>query len=441
MSIARTRLVTAAIFFAFVAATVARGIGPFKWDAAHYWSATQAMIGLIPAVPEGYWELRGVFTPFIYAPAAALSGFFDHPYAGNAAVLLQNSVVFAVAAVFLLPAVVRLWQPVSTLMRVVAAVLLWAATSGFAAYALVDVYPALGILSLLILVRVDRRWVLFAAGVIAGVAMNIRPAYLVVVVLIVIVVVIWRRAAGLLMPAGVAVALIPQSFVSGVGSGSLSPLPAGSDALVALQSGYASYVVRYDTMIGDASARQFFCSPEMARIVGDAPPQSAGELALTLLESLPTSLMFSFEKISASLNWHAITPYTAATRPLDVVYGAGITMVAVIGIVALFFAATRRIEGKRDNFGIAMLTVVAAGTALTLVSSATETRFALMLVLLGAIGITVIAGRNPLETWRTGRLWILTAVATAAVVLAVGAIGLDHPAPRGDVTASICAAA
>src|SRR5690606_14142260 len=96
----RMRLVKLAIFVAFVVATVARGAGPFKWDAAHYWSATQAMLGLVPSVPDGYWELRGVFTPLVFAPAAARSGLVDHPYADHAAVLLQNSLVFAAAAVF-----------------------------------------------------------------------------------------------------------------------------------------------------------------------------------------------------------------------------------------------------------------------------------------------------------------------------------------------------
>lgn len=438
MTITRARLVNAAIFVSFVIATAARGTGLFLWDAVHYWRATQAMIGTLPAVPDGYWELRGVFTPFIYAPAAALTGVFGDQYAGYA-VLLQNSVVLAAAAVFLLPAVVRIWQPVSTLMRVFGAVLFWVVTSGFAAYPLVDMYPALGILGLLILLRSHRPWVLFVAGLIAGVAMNIRPAYLVVVLLLAVVVMIWRRIPGLLVSAGVAVALIPQTIVSAVGSGSWIPLPAGSDGLVALQSGYASYVVRYDTMIGDASARQFFCSPEMARLIGDSPPQSGGQLALAFLENLPTSLVFSFEKISASLAWHASIPYSVAVRPLDVAYGIGITAIAVIGIVALFFSVSRRVENKRDRLGITMLAVVVAGTALTLVSSATETRFALILALLGAIGLTANLGNRPVETWRAARWWIVAAVAATAVVLVMGAIGLDHPAPRGDVTTTICA--
>jgi hypothetical protein len=436
----RSRLVTAAIFVGFVVATVARGTGPFRWDAAHYWAATQAMVGAIPAFPEGYWELRGVFTPFIYSPAAALTSLVGDQFASYA-VLLQNSVVLGVAAVFLLPAVVGFLRTVSPLMRFVGALLMWIVTSGFAAYPLVDLYSALGILGLIALLRSHQRWVLFLAGIVAGVTMNIRPAYLVVVVALVVVVVIWRRGAGIFLPAGVAIALIPQTVVSAFRSGVWSPLPSGSADLIALQSGYASYTVRYDTIIGDASARQFFCSPEMASRVGESPPQSAGELAVVFLQSIPTSLVFSFEKIAASLAWHGSVPYSAPARPIDVAFGIGITAIAVMGIVALFFAAFRGVEGKRDGYAITVLATIIAGSVLTLAGSATETRFALILVLVGVVGLTVIVGAPPTGTRRSRQWWIVAAVLATVVVYIGGAIGLGHPAPRGDVTTSICESA
>ena len=437
MSIARSRLIVVATFLGFVIATAARGTGPFRWDAAHYWAATQAMVGALPAVPDGYWELRGIFTSLIYAPAATLTRVTGDEHAGWS-VLLQNSIVLAAAAVFLVPAVVRIWRPVTPLMLVLGAGLLWAVTSGFAAYPLVDLYSALGILGLLILMRSDRRWVLLLAGVLAGVAANIRPGYLVIIVLLALVAVIWKHLSGLFVPAGIAVAMAPQVVMNAIRSGTLSPLPAGSDELVALQAGYASYIVRYDTMISDESARQFYCSPSMATLVGDSPPQSGGELALTLLQNIPNSLGFSFEKIGASLAWHLGVPYSAPVRAIDVAYGIGITAIATVGIVALFFAATRRIDDKRDRFGIAVLAAIVAGASLTLVSSATETRFALILVLIGVIGLTVSVGGRPAELWRTGRWWVVAAVIIAGAALVVGAIGVSHPAPRGDVTTAIC---
>jgi hypothetical protein len=437
MSTTKERLSTAAIFFGFVVATVARGTGLFRFDAAHYWAATQAMVGSLPAVPDGYWDLRGVFTPFIYAPAAALTRIVGEQYAGHA-VLLQNSVVLAAAAVFLVPAVIRLWHPSSPFMLLVGASLVWVVTSCFAAFPLVDLYSALGILGLLVLVRSNKWWVLFVAGIVAGVTMNIRPAYLVVVVALVIAVVIWRRGAGLFMAAGVATALIPQTVVSAVVSGVWSPLPAGSVDLVALQSGYASYIVRYDTIFDDASARQFFCSPEMARLVGDSPPQSASELAVNLLQNIPTSLVFAFEKIASSLAWHVSVPYSAPIRLVDTAYGIGITAITVIGIVALLFVASRRANGKRDGYGVTVIGAVVVGTALTLVSSATETRFALILVLLGVVGLSAQFGTHLAATWRTGRWWIVGAIVVTVVVNIVGAIGLERPAPRGDVSTAIC---
>lgn len=428
------------VFAVFVIATAARGTGPFYWDADHYWRATQAIVGITPDVPAGYWDLRGFWTAFVYAPAAAATRLFGAESAG-VAVLIQNSLVFGAVAAFLLPALLAKWQRVTLPMRWVGAALFWAATSGFAAFPLVDVYPVIAVLAVILLLPSQRFWVVLLAGAFAGIAVNLRPAYLVVIALVTIVVVVWRRWIGLWFPAGILAALIPQLVANVSSSGRWSILPGASDGLVALQAGYAAYTVRYDTMINSANARQFFCSPEMARAVGDSPPASGGELALTFLQNMPASIQFALEKVAAALSWQVSIPYAVPARAIDVVFALAITLITVFGITALLFFSFRRTgdPAVRDGFGSAILIAVVLGTALTLVSSATESRFALMLVVLGVLGITLLVGPDFRRNWRQAKWWAIAAAAVTALVLLFAYTGLDNPAPRGDVTPTICA--
>jgi hypothetical protein len=82
---------------------------------------------------------------------------------------------------------------------------------------------------------------------------------------------------------------------------------------------------------------------------------------------------------------------------------------------------------------------VVAGAVLTLVGSAAESRFALILVVLGALGVALLARPRLWRQWRLAMWWILAAVLLTSLTLVFSHTGSDNPAPRGDVTPAVCA--
>ena len=410
------------------------------YDAQYYWLAAQRVVGTIPSAPEGFWGIRGVLTAFVYTPAAMLSAVIG-PEASGFSVLLQNSVFLAWFAAFLLPRFVGRWQTVLTRTRWVGALLIWVVASGFAPFPLVDIYPAVGCVVILVLLRSESRFAIALAGVVGGIAINLRPAYFVTVVLLVLLVLVWRRWSGLLMPAGVAVALLPQAVFNMSRFGNSTVLPPESAALMALQARLGSYVVRYDTLFGLAQPQQFYCSPGMAQRLGSPLPATMGDLASTFLTHMPTSVVFALQKVGAALHWPLSTPYTTPMVGLDALYAVSITGITVVGIAALIRSAVRTRGGWSSStwYGSTTISAVVVSGILTLVSSATESRFALPLVLIGAMGCATLANTRPAELWSRGRWWIIGALVVAVAVVALGYSGLSHPAPPGTFDRATCA--
>ena len=436
-----TRTTPWAVFSAFVIATLVRGTGIFAYDAYGYWTAAQRVVGSAPASPGGFWELRGVLAGFVYVPAAALSRLIG-PAAAGFSVLLQNSLVLAWVAAFLLPRVIRQWGPASSRTRWLGAFLIWLTVGGFARYPLIDIYAAIACVVIVLLLRSRRMMSLAIAGLVGGIAVNLRPAYMVTVLIIAVLAVAWRRWAGLLVPAGIAVGLVPQVVLNLIRYGTWSVSPAGSGGLVALQAGFASYLVRYDTVLGSASPMQSYCSPSMAERIGSPLPSSMDQLASAFLGHFPTAVVFSLEKVSAALHWPMSAPYATPTPGLDALFAALITAITVVGLAALIRLAirVRRPPSSERWFGWAIIAAVVIGAVLTLVSSATETRFALPLVLLGAIGCTTLVGIDLGQAWTRGRNWAVGTLIILLGVTTMGYVGLSHPAPSGAVNVVMCAA-
>jgi hypothetical protein len=436
----KTHKTSWSVFAVFVIATLVRGTGAFMYDAQFYWLAAERVVGSSPTAPEGFWEIRGVLTAFVYTPAAALGAVIG-PEAAGFAVLLQNSLFLAWFAAFLLPRFVGRWQTVSTRARWLGAFLSWVVVSGFAPFPLVDIYPAVACFAILVLLRSERSLALLLAGLVGGISINLRPAYLVTVALLVLLALAWRRWAGVLMPVGVALALIPQAVFSTIKFGHWSVLPPASGALMALQTSLASYSVRYDTLFAAPQPQQFYCSPAMAQELGSPLPTTMGNLASTFLTHFPTSAVFSLEKVAAALHWPLSTPYTTPMAGLDALFAISITGVTVVGVAVLIRHAAqgRGTWSTSSWFGWATIAVAFVSGIITLVSSATESRFALPLVLLGTIGCTMIADRTPREAWERGRWWVLGTLAIVVAVSALGYAGLSHPAPPGTFDLATCA--
>lgn len=417
-------------------ATLLQPTGQVQFDARGYWGAAGSLLGSPDPVPAGFWELRGVLSAVVYLPAQTLAR-ATGPAGVGFAILLQNALLIGVIAAVVAPALMRPWGPPGPAARWAAATGVVIAARGFAPYALVDLYAAAGLLTALTLLTKRNTTALLLSGASLGAAFNIRPAYLVPVLLIGIVAVVYHRARAAFVALGALAALVPQMLLVALTQHALSLTPAGGDDLVRLQANYAAFTVRYDTAIMSQQPQQFFCSPAMAAAI-DSPPSSLVELVGDFLRHLPQSGVFAVEKLGAALHWPLSIPYLVPDPRVDAVFALTITGISVVGCAALIAMRTSRgAEVSR-----AAVTVAAIGTAGTLMSAATEARFALSLVLLGAVGVGAVIQRLPRrEGGNRGRCRIVAAATLTATILLLtaGWSGLSHPAPPGPVSLEMCA--
>lgn len=405
----------------------------FIYDAARYWRGSVALFSGESTYYWGDLNLRGVLTPFVYAPPA-LAERLVHG-SGRWAVLAENGLMIALIGAVLLPGIVRAVggpRAQGGVVVWVCAGLCWLVVGRFAPYPLMDVVAALLFLTVLLLAVCSQRWwVLVLAGAAAGVALNLRPAYLITTAAVVVgVAVLHRWRTGLLL-AGIVVGSLPQVVFNLVRGSAPGLTPPGTSGLVGFQAGYASYAVRYDTIIDAAGApQQFYCDPAMARAVSDQPVTSTGGLAKALLTNLPESIAFLLKKVCAALAWSSDTPYSAAATVERYDLALPIVLITVVGAFGLVMA-TRRREGL-------VLAGVGLAVCLSLITSATETRFALPLILLSIVGCALVS-RLPVARLRSAVL-LSAAGAAVVVVLAFAAWGLADALPPGPATAATCAA-
>lgn len=422
-----------------VAVTLQRPAAEFAYDAGQYWNGPLAMLEGRGVFEHGFLALRGVATAFMYLPAAAafkLSG----DSGAALAVLVENAVLIALAGVLLLPRLVAIWRPVTPLTIWVSGALSALVLAGFAPFPLGDLWGAVLLLTAVAALRRRGRLPLLLSGVAAGLAFNIRPAVLFAVIGLGVVVLVGRRLSGLWYLAGAGLALLPQVALNRVHGIPPWPWPEATSSLTQLQAGYAAYVVRYDTVMEGPPdyPRLFFCSPSMARALGGNPPRSPVELAGAFLHHFPLALLFCAQKISAALHWTLSTPYYVTNPGVNGLFAIVVTAVTVAGAAALLHRSVR--HGIRElSVAHVGVVVVWLGSVLALVTSATESRFALPLVLVGIAGVaSALADGVRLPRGGAGRLWLAGSLVTVVAVFGLGAWGLQHPL-SGDGAMADCA--
>ena len=412
----------------------------FQFDAAGYWGGAWGLFQNWSVFGGEVFAIRGVLTAVLYAPAAAVTILFGDSLAGIA-VLAENALLLAVMGVVLIPALVGLWRPVTARVVVVSAVGAGILFGGFAPFPLTDLWAAsLLVVTVVALGRRGAPW-LAVAGLAAGAAFNLRPATLVPLIAVGAAVLVARRLSALWFGVGVAVALVPQVLLNVWRGSGWVPWPEMTGWLTRLQSSYASYVVRYDTVSGipvgsGAIERRFYCSPAMARAVEGDLPSSPGELAGTFLAHLPQSLVFSVQKVGAALHWPLATPYAAPAPGVNALFALLVTAVAVVG-ASMFLRRTVRV-GREVSLAQVAAVIAWACSIATLVTATTETRFALTAVLFGIAGCALLAA-DGLRLSGTGRVWLIATVVAVAAIFGAGHLGLAH-ATAGDGTVAECAA-
>jgi hypothetical protein len=303
-----------------------------------------------------------------------------------------------------------------------------------------DLYAAVAVMGAVALLTRPSRWPLLAAGGLLAYAINLRPAYAAVVVLFAVVTCVVRRWRAFWAATGLLIGLLPQIAVNYLYHRRLSPVPISTGDLVALQTGFASFTVRYDTVPWTGTQpQQFFCSPSMASSL-ESIPTTTGELLSFFVKNLPQSALFAMEKVAAALHWSFSIPYLSVRPGVDAVFAVAISFLTVVGIAYLVgMPIARRAVADRRLWGAWGLAVaLAVGEVVTIVGSAPEARFALPLVLLAVSGVTCLSDAG-LGFFGRHRLTTVGVVLVGVAVIGLGYSGLAHPAPPGGADRTICA--
>lgn len=426
-------------FAAFVIAITAGRAEAFVWDAAAYWDGSAALASGGDYFIRGMLSVRGALSTLPYLPATVLADLTGT--SGRAIVLAENSLLIAVIGVVIVPAILRYLVPVTHLHIWVSAILTAVLLRGFAPYPMMDLWGVAFALGALALLLSRNWWWTLAAGVAAGFAINLRPAYLLPLgfAFLVWAGFHWRRSFWPII--GVLIGTAPQVVVNLRRLGSWSPSPVDAARIADIQTLYSAYVIRYDTtvpFVGLPFPQQFYCSPDAAATVLSDPPTSVGELVGHFLGTLPTSLLFLAEKVGASLKWSPHTPYEALPSSGMELVALLVVLVSAAGLLALVKMLVARHPATRT---IAVVLAVWFGSLLTILGATPETRFALPLVLIGVVGCV---GAMPTTfPWRpradSAIRWGAGVVLLAGALGVLGLVGTYNPPPQGMVDAAFCA--
>lgn len=417
--------------------SLVHGTAPaFLYDASKYWDAANALISGADAYVAGGLDIRGVLSAVIYVPAALVSQLVGAE-AAAVAVLIQNALVIAAVGSVIVPGIVRLMVPARQSYIVLSAVMTSLLLAGFAPYTLLDQWALAFLLAGVLLVFSKNPIALIVGGLSLGVAINLRPAMLVPVALgaILWTTFNWRRAV--LPAAGFGAAFVPQMVVNKLVRGEIRPWPLDTFLVTNIQAHYASFTVRYDTVAFDDSRdpRQFYCSPDLAAAVVVDPPTDSVGLATAFLREFPSSLLFLSEKVASSLQWSWATPYSDSPGAFSWL-ALIVVPVSVVGLLALIYRAL----SKESRIPALTLLAIWFGSVATIVFSAAEARFAIVIVMIGAIGcltISPVSRRNRVFSRRV-YVWVGVGVALITGLFFFAATGLANAAAPGDVTISEC---
>jgi hypothetical protein len=265
----------------------------------------------------------------------------------------------------------------------------------FLNFPLTDVPAITFICGVLLLVMLQTWWSFTLAGVLGGLALNYRPAYLAPLVLLLPFVAFrairadgehrLRAGAGsvALLLAGFAIALAPQIAIDDHAFHSVSPFPPATSSLESLQLTGGMRLDKYETTIDPRSAAQvYFRDPGTQRVMAEAHIAKVSNYptyARLLLEHPLAMAAGLLRRLFDGIDVEYSSPYV---RNID----GDRSWVRSLLLYTLFFLAAnvvlrsslRRRLGK-VNWPLAGLWLLPAATALT---SAVEVRFFLPLTLL-----------------------------------------------------------
>jgi hypothetical protein len=419
-----------------------QGSKPFYWDSAGYWELSEGFNnhGSFSFSHYPYDQLRGYALPLTYY--VLHHGALHLGVGAGTAVNIFNSVLFALLAAVLAPALAKIaWpqRPWGMLPRLGLGALLLIFWSGYLSFPLSD-FPALlaGILALIAVSRVDSPLWLGLAGLAAGYAINTRPAYFLLAPLI-LVVLAWswwrerpRMPAGLMrrtlcagaLVAGILIVTVPQSLYEHRATGSYAPLPGGS-GLAAAQYSVGLKMQRYETFVGSPYQEMEYIDPATESIRAKLSGQrvsGTGQYLEVVAEHPLTMAGVFFRHIVNGLDQRYTTPYVEHLEP------PARRLLRLAGFLLIFLALFRLIwQRGRRSFGAARwrypLTLLAC--CATVPATAVETRFLAPVFVLAAMVVLTPGWPSPLENGvglRRFRTVGITAIFLAAYLVVAGLI-------------------
>ncbi len=398
---------------------------PFAYDAGDYWRGAVALVGGGDFEAAGALNMRGILTTLIYAPSAVAVSLIGDGWT-LAAVAIQNGLVLALMGVGVLP---RLFARRSSSVTQGA---VWASTllvtgllSRFAVVPMMDFWACAFCLLAFYALRSTRRTALLLAGLSIGLAVALRPIYLIVLLGLIPLVITRVRARVLWILAGCALAFVPQ-VIFNLSKGVLALAPSGAGAITDIQAKTAPFVIRYDTSPLSSTPRWWSCNDVMAAATSSGPsPRSTIDI---LLSNPLETVVLIVQKQAGALQWPWSLPFYDSTW-LNWLTGVGTTVVLVYGLWALVLAW--RESGRSARYVIGGGLVVVAATSLAMAGSTPEARFALPQVMV-AIAATVSLGRRP-----SARQAIMLSVAITLFV-AIGQMSVGHPTETAAGVPPIC---
>jgi hypothetical protein len=235
-------------FAAALAVGLLQGVRPFYADAEGYWALASTFTQTGHFSLESFVSLqRGYFLPLvIYVLKLFTNGAFQEE---SAAATVFNVLLFALIGAVLAPRLAEIAWPGQSwglVRRVGLTALLLIFWSGDLNYPLTD-FPglAMGLLALVAIARTDGPGWMLLAGIAAGAALNLRPAYLPLVLMLVVIVALnWRGQRGSphastarralcasLLVVGFLLVSLPQSLSAHRYFNTWSPIPGAGDHL------------------------------------------------------------------------------------------------------------------------------------------------------------------------------------------------------------------
>jgi hypothetical protein len=271
---------------------------------------------------------------------------------------------------------------------------------GYMSFPLSD-FPALCmvLLALIAIARPDAPGWMLLAGITAGLAIDIRPEYVLLgPILLLLVAWTWfkhrptrpvlltrRLLCGGLLLVGFAIVSLPQSLASHRHQGTWSFLPGSAAGLTYTQLTDGILLQRYETYVGQGAEpsnrpAMYYLDPSGKAILEEQPTEHVESLGqyMSIIESHPLTMANLFvHHLVNGLDARYNTPYIEHIGSKILLRLAGFMLVFMALLRVLWPAARRGLSPTRWRYPLALL-----GCCATTLNSAMETRFLLPVYML-----------------------------------------------------------